>query len=87
MKWNVWTHLRQLKQPLEYPSCGLFLNVRGDDFCRAMDKEKKFLKGYRLVGGSFDKACWLMVNVDNGTAADYENFIGTCDSNSESSFR
>ena len=69
------THLRQLKQPLEYPSCGAVFKRPVGHFAGQLISEAN-LKGYR-IGGVEDstKHAGFMVNVDNGTAADYENLI------------
>lgn len=69
------THLRQLKQPLEYPSCGSVFKRPAGHFAGQLISEAN-LKGYRIGGVEVStKHAGFMVNVDNGTAADYENLI------------
>ena len=69
------THLRQLKQPLEYPSCGSVFKRPTGHFAGQLISEAN-LKGYRIGGVEVStKHAGFMVNVDNGTAADYENLI------------
>ncbi|MEL7693460.1 MULTISPECIES: UDP-N-acetylmuramate dehydrogenase [Streptococcus] len=69
------THLRQLKQPLEYPSCGSVFKRPVGYFAGQLISEAN-LKGYRIGGVEVStKHAGFMVNVDNGTAADYENLI------------
>ena len=69
------THLRQLKQPLEYPSCGSVFKRPVGHFAGQLISEAN-LKGYRIGGVEVStKHAGFMVNVDNGTAADYENLI------------
>lgn len=69
------THLRQLKQPLEYPSCGSVFKRPVGHFAGKLISEAN-LKGYRIGGVEVStKHAGFMVNVDNGTAADYENLI------------
>ncbi|MED5794757.1 UDP-N-acetylmuramate dehydrogenase [Streptococcus anginosus] len=68
-------HLRQLKQPLEYPSCGSVFKRPVGHFAGQLISEAN-LKGYRIGGVEVStKHAGFMVNVDNGTAADYENLI------------
>ena len=69
------THLRQLKQPLEYPSCGSVFKRPVGHFAGQLISEAN-LKGHRIGGVEVStKHAGFMVNVDNGTAADYENLI------------
>ena len=69
------THLRQLKQPLEYPSCGSVFKRPVGHFAGQLISEAN-LKGHRIGGVEVSKKhAGFMVNVDNGTAADYENLI------------
>ncbi|MGT2754966.1 UDP-N-acetylmuramate dehydrogenase [Streptococcus ovis] len=69
------THLRQLKQPLEYPSCGSVFKRPVGHFAGQLIMEAG-LKGYRVGGVEVSqKHAGFMVNVDNGTAKDYENLI------------
>lgn len=69
------THLRQLKQPLEYPSCGSVFKRPKDHFAGQVIMEAG-LKGYRIGGVEVsEKHAGFMVNVDNGCAKDYEDLI------------
>ena len=69
------THLRQLKQPLEYPSCGSVFKRPVGHFAGQLISEAG-LKGYRIGGVEVsEKHAGFMVNVDNGTAKDYEDLI------------
>ena len=69
------THLRQLKQPLEYPSCGSVFKRPLGHFAGQLIMEAG-LKGYRIGGVEVsEKHAGFMVNVDNGTATDYEKLI------------
>ena len=64
-----------LKQPLEYPSCGSVFKRPTGHFAGQLISEAN-LKGYRIGGVEVStKHAGFMVNVDNGTAADYENLI------------
>ncbi|MGT2681684.1 UDP-N-acetylmuramate dehydrogenase [Streptococcus porci] len=69
------THLRELKQPLELPSCGSVFKRPNGYFAGALITEAG-LKGYRVGGVEVStKHAGFMVNVDCGTASDYENLI------------
>ena len=69
------THRRQLKQPLEYPSCGSVFKRPLGHFAGQLIMEAG-LKGYRIGGVEVSKKhAGFMVNVDNGTATDYEKLI------------
>ena len=69
------THLRQLKQPLEYPSCGSVFKRPVGHFAGQLISEAG-LKGHRIGGVEVsEKHAGFMVNVDNGTAKDYEDLI------------
>lgn len=71
------THLRELKQPLELPSCGSVFKRPLGYFAGALISEAD-LKGYRIGGVEVStKHAGFMVNVDNGTATDYENLIAS----------
>lgn len=71
------THLRELKQPLELPSCGSVFKRPPGYFAGALISEAD-LKGYRIGGVEVStKHAGFMVNVDNGTATDYENLIAS----------
>lgn len=68
-------HLRELKQPLEYPSCGSVFKRPPGYFAGQLIMEAG-LKGYRVGGVEVStKHAGFMVNVDNGSATDYENLI------------
>ncbi|MFC3931578.1 UDP-N-acetylmuramate dehydrogenase [Streptococcus dentapri] len=68
-------HLRQLKQPLEYPSCGSVFKRPVNHFAGQLIMEAG-LMGHRIGGVEVSKKhAGFMVNVDNGTADDYENLI------------
>ncbi|NQG97770.1 UDP-N-acetylmuramate dehydrogenase [Streptococcus suis] len=69
------THLRELKQPLEWPSCGSVFKRPHGHFAGQLIMEAG-LKGYRIGGVEVsEKHAGFMVNVDNGTAKDYEDLI------------
>ncbi|WP_128837316.1 UDP-N-acetylmuramate dehydrogenase, partial [Streptococcus sp. DD11] len=62
------THLRQLKQPLEYPSCGSVFKRPLGHFAGQLISEAG-LKGYRIGGVEVsEKHAGFMINVDQGTA-------------------
>lgn len=68
-------HLRQLKQPLEYPSCGSVFKRPLGHFAGQLIMEAN-LKGHRIGGVEVsEKHAGFMINVDNGTAEDYEALI------------
>ena len=69
------THLRELKQPLEYPSCGSVFKRPLGHFAGQLISEAG-LKGHRIGGVEVStKHAGFMVNRENGTASDYENLI------------
>ncbi|MBP2623128.1 UDP-N-acetylmuramate dehydrogenase [Streptococcus oricebi] len=69
------THLRQLKQPLEYPSCGSVFKRPHGHFAGQLISEAK-LKGHRIGGVEVSqKHAGFMVNVAEGSAKDYEDLI------------
>ena len=69
------THLRELKQPLEYPSCGSVFKRPVDHFAGKLIAEAG-LKGYRIGGVEVsEKHAGFMVNIADGTAKDYEELI------------
>lgn len=69
------THLRELKQPLEYPSCGSVFKRPHGHFAGQLITEAG-LKGYRIGGIEVSqKHAGFMINVAEGTAEDYENLI------------
>ncbi|MGT2887402.1 UDP-N-acetylmuramate dehydrogenase [Streptococcus didelphis] len=68
-------HLRQLKQPLEYPSCGSVFKRPLGYFAGQLIMEAE-LKGYRLGGIEVSqKHAGFMVNIAKGKAQDYEDLI------------
>lgn len=69
------THLRELKQPLEYPSCGSVFKRPPGNFAGPLI-EAAGLKGYRIGGVEVsEKHAGFMINVDQGSASDYEALI------------
>lgn len=69
------THLRQLKQPLEYPSCGSVFKRPVGHFAGQLISEAG-LQGVRVGGVEVSqKHAGFMVNVADGTAKDYEDLI------------
>ena len=69
------THLRELKQPLEYPSCGSVFKRPVGHFAGQLISEAG-LKGHRIGGVEVSKKhAGFMVNVADGTAQDYEDLI------------
>ncbi|KHD46606.1 UDP-N-acetylmuramate dehydrogenase [Streptococcus hongkongensis] len=72
---NRLNHLRQLKQPLEYPSCGSVFKRPLGHFAGQLIMEAN-LKGHRIGGVEVSqKHAGFMINVDNGSAEDYEALI------------
>ncbi|MGT2907675.1 UDP-N-acetylmuramate dehydrogenase [Streptococcus dentiloxodontae] len=68
-------HLRALKQPLEYPSCGSVFKRPLGHFAGQLIMEAN-LKGHRIGGVEVStKHAGFMVNVAGGTAKDYEDLI------------
>ncbi|MFS9024100.1 UDP-N-acetylmuramate dehydrogenase [Streptococcus australis] len=69
------THLRELKQPLEYPSCGSVFKRPVGHFAGQLISDAG-LKGHRIGGVEVsEKHAGFMINVDYGTAKDYEDLI------------
>ena len=69
------THLRELKQPLEYPSCGSVFKRPVGHFAGQLISEAG-LKGHRIGGVEVsEKHAGFMIKVDHGTAKDYEDLI------------
>lgn len=69
------THLRELKQPLEYPSCGSVFKRPVGHFAGQLIQEAG-LQGYQIGGVQVSKKhAGFMVNLGNGTAKDYQALI------------
>ena len=69
------TYLRELKQPLEYPSCGSVFKRPPGHFAGQLISEAD-LKGQRIGGVEVSqKHAGFMVNIAEGSAQDYENLI------------
>lgn len=69
------THLREMKQPLEYPSCGSVFKRPVGHFAGQLISEAG-LEGHRIGGVEVsEKHAGFMINVDHGTAKDYEDLI------------
>lgn len=72
---NRLNHLRQLKQPLEFPSCGSVFKRPPGHFAGQLIMEAN-LKGHRIGGVEVsEKHAGFMINVADGTAKDYEDLI------------
>ncbi|EKF52208.1 UDP-N-acetylmuramate dehydrogenase [Lactococcus garvieae] len=69
------TGLRESKQPLEFPSCGSVFKRPAGHFAGQLIQEAG-MQGHRIGGVEVSKKhAGFMVNVDKGTATDYENLI------------
>lgn len=69
------TQLRQEKQPLEYPSCGSVFK-RPEGYFAGKLIQDAGLQGHRIGGVEVSKKhAGFMVNVDNGSATDYQELI------------
>jgi UDP-N-acetylmuramate dehydrogenase len=69
------TERRASKQPLEYPSCGSVFQRPPGHFAGKLIQDSD-LQGHRIGGVEVSlKHAGFMVNVDKGTATDYENLI------------
>lgn len=69
------TERRETKQPLEFPSCGSVFQRPPGNFAGKLIQDAG-LQGYRVGGVEVSKKhAGFMVNVDHGTASDYENLI------------
>lgn len=69
------TERRETKQPLEYPSCGSVFQRPPGNFAGKLIQDAG-LQGHRIGGVEVSKKhAGFMVNVDNGTASDYEALI------------
>ena len=69
------THLRQSKQPLEYPSCGSVFK-RPEGYFTGKLIQDAGLQGYQIGGAQVsNKHAGFIVNIDNATATDYMDLI------------
>ena len=69
------TERRESKQPLEYPSCGSVFRRPPGYFAGKLIQDAH-LQGHRIGGVEVStKHAGFMVNVDHGTATDYEDLI------------
>src|SRR5699024_2141916 len=69
------TERRESKQPLEYPSCGSVFQRPPGNFAGKLIQYSG-LQGHRIGGVEVSKKhAGFMVNVDTGTAGDYEDLI------------
>ncbi|QHW37839.1 UDP-N-acetylmuramate dehydrogenase [Staphylococcus ursi] len=69
------TERRESKQPLEFPSCGSVFRRPPGHFAGQLIQNAD-LQGHRIGGVEVSrKHAGFMVNVDHGTATDYENLI------------
>lgn len=69
------TERRESKQPLEYPSCGSVFQRPPGNFAGKLIQDSG-LQGHRIGGVEVSKKhAGFMVNVDNGSASDYEALI------------
>ena len=69
------TERRESKQPLEYPSCGSVFQRPPGHFAGKLIQDAH-LQGHRIGGVEVStKHAGFMVNVDKGTATDYEDLI------------
>ncbi|MCL2676499.1 MAG: UDP-N-acetylmuramate dehydrogenase [Streptococcaceae bacterium] len=74
-KMDELTEQRQSMQPLEYPSCGSVFKRPEGYFAGRLIKESG-MQGYRIGGVEVStKHAGFMVNVNHGSAEDYENLI------------
>lgn len=69
------THLRELKQPLDYPSCGSVFKRPVGHFAGQLIQEAG-LQGHQIGGVEVSKKhAGFMVNLGHGTAKDYQALI------------
>ncbi|KXZ20537.1 UDP-N-acetylenolpyruvoylglucosamine reductase [Bacillus nakamurai] len=74
-KMDVFTRLRQQKQPLEYPSCGSVFKRPPNHFAGKLIVDSG-LQGVRIGGAEVsNKHAGFIVNVDNATSSDYLTLI------------
>lgn len=72
---DILTERREDKQPLEYPSCGSVFRRPPGHFAGQLIQEAG-LQGHRIGGVEVSKKhAGFIVNIDNGTATDYEAMI------------
>lgn len=72
---NRLNHLRKLKQPLEFPSCGSVFKRPPGHFAGQLIMDAN-LKGHRVGGVEVSKKhAGFMINVADGSAKDYEDLI------------
>lgn len=75
VKMDDLTERRETKQPLEYPSCGSVFQRPPGHFAGKLIQDSN-LQGHRIGGVEVStKHAGFMVNVDKGTATDYEDLI------------
>lgn len=74
-KMDELTHLRESKQPLEYPSCGSVFKRPEGHFTGKLIQDAK-LQGLKWGGAQIStKHAGFIVNIDNATATDYVELI------------
>ena len=74
-KMDELTHLRESKQPLEYPSCGSVFKRPTGYFAGKLIQDSN-LQGFQIGGVQVStKHAGFMVNVEQGTASDYIELI------------
>lgn len=72
---NKLVYLRELKQPLEYPSCGSMFK-RPVGFFTGQLIQNANLQGFQIGGAQISqKHAGFIVNIDSATAKDYEELI------------